>query len=71
DLFEKDLYIKKEILNKKISFHVPNKTTKWRIKTFYEKEPETLEWIDGFDDGKKLYFGILGLTLVCIQFMLH
>lgn len=63
DLFEKDLYIKKEILNKKISFHVPNKTTKWRIKTFYEKEPETLEWIDGFDDGKKIIFWDIGANI--------
>ena len=63
DLFEKDLYIKKEILNKKISFYIPNTTTKWRIKTFYEKEPETLEWIDGFDDGKKIIFWDIGANI--------
>ena len=37
DLYEQDLYIEKQILNKKILFHVPNKITKWRIETFYEK----------------------------------
>ena len=54
DLFEKDLYVERQILNNKVSFYVPNKITKWRVKTFYEKEPETLEWIDSFND--RFYF---------------
>ncbi len=29
-------------------FATPNQLTLWRAKTFFEKEPETLEWIDGF-----------------------
>ena len=24
---------------------------RWRVATFYDKEPETIEWIDGFDGG--------------------
>ncbi len=28
--------------------YCPNALTYWRAQTFFEKEPETLEWIDGF-----------------------
>jgi len=31
-----------------LTFHCPNDLTRWRAQTFFEKEPETLEWIDGF-----------------------
>ena len=44
--------------NKKISFFVPNELIKWRVNTFYSKEPETIEWINGFSKRKKNY--ILG-----------
>ena len=63
DLFEKDLYVTKKILNNDISFYVPNKVTKWRIETFYEKEPETLEWIDSFNNGKKIIFWDIGANI--------
>jgi len=32
-----------------LTFHCLNDLTRWRVKTFFEKEPETLEWIDGFE----------------------
>ena len=63
DLFEKNLYVTKKILNNDISFYVPNKVTKWRIETFYEKEPETLEWIDSFNNGKKIIFWDIGANI--------
>ena len=63
DLFEKDLYIEKKILNKKVSFHIPNKVIKWRVGTFYEKEPETLEWIDTFNDSNKIIFWDIGANI--------
>ncbi len=63
DLYEQDLYIEKQILNKKILFHVPNKITKWRIETFYEKEPETLEWIDTFNENDKITFWDIGANI--------
>ena len=31
------------------NFFVPNKLIKFRVNTFYSKEPETLEWIDSFE----------------------
>ena len=37
-----------KILNKNIFFFIPNSLTKWRVDTFFSKEPETLEWIDNF-----------------------
>ena len=36
-------------------FHCPNDLTRWRIDTFFEKEPETLEWIDQFQPGDTLW----------------
>lgn len=32
-----------------LTFHCPNDLTRWRVQTFFEKEPETLEWIDDFE----------------------
>lgn len=34
-----------------LSFWCPSETSWWRAKTLLTKEPETIEWIDGFDDG--------------------
>jgi FkbM family methyltransferase len=34
---------------KEFNFFVPNKLIKFRVNTFYSKEPETLEWIDSFE----------------------
>ena len=38
---------------KKISFFTPKFHYKMEIDTFYSKEPETLEWIDNFDNDNK------------------
>ena len=54
----------KEILNKtktithdnlSFEFSVANKLNKFRADTFSSKEPETLEWIDGFSDNAVLW----------------
>ena len=34
--------------NKNLFFFVPNDLTQFRAKTFFTKEPDTLNWIDGF-----------------------
>lgn len=34
-----------------IAFWCPNETTWWRAQSLLTKEPETIEWIDGFADG--------------------
>ena len=52
--------------NKKIYFFIPNTITKYRLDTFFSKEPKTLKWIQGFN--KKVFFMILGQMLEIIQF---
>lgn len=34
-----------------VRFFCPNDATRWRAETLASKEPETLDWIDRFDDG--------------------
>ena len=50
-------------LNKKVNFFVPNQITQWRVETFFTKEPETLEWIDSFNDNKKIIFWDVGANI--------
>jgi len=52
-----------KILGQNVSFFVPNNLTKWRVETFFSKEPETLDWIDNFENeggGKKIIFWDIG-----------
>ena len=49
-----------KILIRSISFFTPNKITEWRVNTFFQKEPETLEWIDNFDKKNKIVFWDIG-----------
>lgn len=53
-----------KILGRNVFFFVPNSLTKWRVDTFFSKEPETLEWIDNFENkkggGKKITFWDIG-----------
>ena len=60
---EKNSY--KEILinNKKTIFFVPNDILEWRIKTLFDKEPETLNWIKSFQKGKKKIFWDIGANI--------
>jgi len=37
-----------------ILFATPNYATRWRVDTFFDKEPDTLEWIAGFERGEVL-----------------
>ncbi len=54
-----------KILGRNIFFFVPNSLTKWRVDTFFSKEPETLEWIDNFENkgGKKITFWDIGSNI--------
>ena len=49
EFIQEDSYKKIKIFNKNIIFFVPNKLTEWRVDTIFETEPETLNWIDGFN----------------------
>ena len=64
EFIRNDSIIKKKIFNKNILFFAPNELIKWRVKTIYSKEPETINWIDTF---KRIqYFGTLGQILVIL-----
>ena len=41
--------------NVNMTFIIPNKTSRFRAETFSTKEPETLEWIEGFSDRSILW----------------
>ena len=63
DFFEKKSYQEVKISGKKLKFFVPNELTQWRVRTFYEKEPETLEWIDSFDNKDNKIFWDIGANI--------
>ena len=46
------------IKNKKIKFFIPNHISKWRVSTFFNKEPETLDWIDNFKKKDIIFWDI-------------
>ncbi len=48
------------INNKKIRFFVPNQITKWRVDTFFSKEPDTLKWIRNFSYKDQIIFWDIG-----------
>ena len=60
---EKKCYVKKKILNKDTIFFCPNKITEWRVKTLFKKEPETIEWINDFDNKKNFIFWDIGANV--------
>lgn len=60
---EKKSYINKEINNNTVIFFCPNILSKWRVDTLYQKEPETLEWINNFDINKKIIFWDIGANI--------
>ena len=63
DFIQNDSYKSIIILERKIKFFVPNQLTENRVNTFFTKEPETLEWIDGFDSKDNLIFWDIGANI--------
>ena len=63
DFIEEDSYKSIKILDKKINFFIPNQVTKWRVDTYFLKEPETLEWIESFKSEKKIIFWDIGSNI--------
>lgn len=57
EFLEKKNYIKKIISNKTVIFFTPNDLIKWRVDTIFIKEPETIKWIDEFDN-KSIFWDI-------------
>ena len=63
DLLYENSYKKIKILGKDINFFIPSEITKWRVDTFFIKEPETLEWIDSFDKRDNFIFWDIGANI--------
>tara|TARA_B100001063_G_scaffold186707_1_gene176818 strand:- start:76 stop:939 length:864 start_codon:yes stop_codon:yes gene_type:complete len=63
DYVEKDLYCEIKILDNKIKFFTPNQLVDWRVKTFFFKEPETIEWIDNFKNNENPIFWDIGANI--------
>lgn len=61
--FQETSYIKKYILGKNLIFFTPNYVSRWRVETFNLQEPETLDWINSFDDSKKIIFWDIGANI--------
>ena len=51
EFLEKKSYTNKIVCNNEISFFTPNELIKWRVDTILDKEPETIQWIDEFEDN--------------------
>jgi FkbM family methyltransferase len=58
EFLQNDSYKSINILNKNTIFFIPNNTTEWRVKSFFTKEPETLDWIDSFKKKKIIFWDI-------------
>jgi len=43
-----------EFGGRRIVFNTPNRATAWRVDTLLTKEPDTIAWIAGFDEGDVL-----------------
>ena len=63
DFIEERSYKSIKILDKEIKFFVPNQLLEWRVDTYFSKEPETLEWIDRFQEKENLIFWDIGANI--------
>ena len=45
-----------------LNFYI-NYYTSLRVNTFYSKEPETLKWIDNFNEDKNIIFWDIGANI--------
>ena len=62
-VIENNSYIKLNIHSKTVDLFCPNQLIKWRVKTLYEKEPETLEWINNFKQNNEIIFWDIGANI--------
>ena len=63
DFVQERSYKSIKILDKEIKFFVPNQLVEWRVDTYFSKEPETLEWIDSFQEKENLIFWDIGANI--------
>ena len=63
DFVQERSYKSIKILDKEIKFFVPNQLLEWRVDTYFSKEPETLEWIDSFQEKENMIFWDIGANI--------
>ena len=65
DYIESKQYYQKIICDKKINFFCPSKQAFRRVQSLYEKEPETLNWIDSFQprNSENIVFWDIGANI--------
>jgi FkbM family methyltransferase len=63
DILRFNSITKIEINKKKIFLFHPSHLTKWRVNTFFTKEPETLDWIKSFKKNLKFIFWDIGANI--------
>ena len=63
EFFHNSSYKTLIINKKKIKFFTPNLLTEYRVDTFFTKEPETLKWIDNFENKNKSIFWDIGSNI--------
>ena len=65
NFISKESYNEKKIVKKKIKFFSPNNLISWRVRTIFEKEPDTIKWIDNFDKSgqEELIFWDVGANI--------
>ena len=63
DFIQLDSYKTLVVLNREVKFFIPTQLTNYRVETFFTKEPETLEWINGFDSSDELIFWDIGANI--------
>ncbi len=57
DIIQENSYEYIYIKNKKVNFFIPNSMTKYRLINFFNKEKETIKWIDNFKKNS-IFFDI-------------
>ena len=63
DFAQERAYKSVKILDKEIKFFIPNQLIEGRVDTYFIKEPETLEWIDSFQEKENLIFWDIGANI--------
>ncbi len=63
DFIQERSYKSIKILDQNVKFFCPNHLLKWRVDTYFTKEPETLEWINSFEKKEDLIFWDIGSNI--------
>jgi FkbM family methyltransferase len=63
DTIEEHQLITKEINKKKITFFCPSTKCFSRVQTLYTKEPETINWINNFDQNRNIKLWDIGANI--------